>query len=451
MELKRKVYDKLLNWKKNSNGSTAILVEGARRIGKSTIVKKFAEENYKSYILIDFSNVSNTIKDNFDENLINLDKFFQTISLEYQTRLYKRESVIIFDEVQLFPKARQAIKHLVFDGRYDFIETGSLISLKENVENILIPSEEEKLKMYPLDFEEFLWATDNEMLSEYIEDCFINETPLKDAFHKRALYAFNEYILVGGMPQSVVAYCSNNKDFFEADKQKRMILNLYKDDIKKSSAKYESKVSVLFDNIPGFLSKHEKKISLRSIDKGSSYSKYDEALFWLNDSMIANLCYKCTDPSVGLSLNKDNSSVKCYMGDTGLLVSMILKNNKKEAMELYKKIMNNKVSFNFGMLYENIIAQTFASKGMDLYFYTSYNKESKKNDIEIDFLAVHNQKVVSIEVKSSKNYTTSSYVRFKNKFGKRIGDSYIIHPKAYSKDGNSYKIPAYMAHCLFKG
>ncbi len=279
MELKRKAYDKLCKWKNRSNGSTAILVEGARRIGKSTIVRKFAEENYKSYILIDFSNVSKSIKNNFEENLINLDKFFQILSLEYQTILYKRESVIIFDEVQLFPKARQAIKHLVKDGRYDFIETGSLISLKENVENILIPSEEEKLKMYPLDFEEFLWASNNETLSEYIKECYTNKVSLMDAFHKRALYAFNEYTLVGGMPQSVVAYVSNGKDFFEADKQKNLILNLYRDDIKKSSVKYGSKVSILFDNIPGFLSKHEKKISLNSIDEGGSYSKYKEVLF----------------------------------------------------------------------------------------------------------------------------------------------------------------------------
>ena len=449
MELKRKAYDKLLEWKNKSNGSTAILVEGARRIGKSTTVKKFAEENYKSHILIDFSNVSNMLINNFNENLIDLDKFFQLLSLEYQTKLYKRKSAIIFDEVQLFPKARQAIKHLVADGRYDFIETGSLISLKENVENILIPSEEEKLKMFPLDFEEFLWATDNEMLSEYIKECYKNKTTLVDTFHKKALYAFNEYILVGGMPQSVVAYISNNKDFFKADEQKKAILNLYKNDIKKSAAKYESKVSVLFDNIPGFLSKHEKKISLNKIDENGTYSKYDEALFWLNDSMICNLCYKCTDPSVGLSLNRDNSSVKCYMGDTGLLVSMILKNNDKEAMELYKKIMKNKVSFNSGMLYENIIAQTFSSKGIDLYFYTRYNKKRKINDIEIDFLVIKNGKVIPIEVKSSKNYTTSSYDKFKAIYKKAVGESYIIHPKALNIEGNNYKIPAYMAYCLF--
>lgn len=258
MELKRKAYNQLIEWKKKSDGKTAILVEGARRIGKSTLVEKFAKENYKSYILIDFSRASNKIKSNFDDNLDHLDIFFQNIILEYSTRLYKRESVIIFDEVQLFPKARQAIKALVKDGRYDYIETGSLISLKDNVQNILIPSEEEKIKMYPLDFEEFLWASKNEILSEYIRECFQSKIALQDTFHKRAMYAFNEYILVGGMPQSVVAYIENNKDFFMADREKNLILNLYRDDIKKSSSRFESKVSVLFDNIPGFLSKHEK-------------------------------------------------------------------------------------------------------------------------------------------------------------------------------------------------
>lgn len=451
MELKRKAYNQLIEWKKKSDGKTAILVEGARRIGKSTLVEKFAKENYKSYILIDFSRASNKIKSNFDDNLDHLDIFFQNIILEYSTRLYKRESVIIFDEVQLFPKARQAIKALVKDGRYDYIETGSLISLKDNVQNILIPSEEEKIKMYPLDFEEFLWASKNEILSEYIRECFQSKIALQDTFHKRAMYAFNEYILVGGMPQSVVAYIENNKDFFMADREKNLILNLYRDDIKKSSSRFESKVSVLFDNIPGFLSKHEKKISLHSVDANSTYSKYDEALFWLQDSMICNLCYKCNNPSVGFSLNRDNTSVKCYMGDTGLLTSIIISENKITDIELYKKIMNGKVAFNKGMLYENVIAQSLACKNINLYFYSHYNSENKRNDMEIDFLVLDdNSKVIPIEVKSSKNYTTTSYNLFKNKFKKRIGDSYIIHPKAFNKDENGYKIPAYMAFCLFE-
>ena len=450
MELKRKVYYKLLDWKKNSNGSSAILVEGARRIGKSTTVEKFAKENYKSYILIDFSNASNKIKDNFENNLIDLDVFFQVLSIEYQKKLYKRNSVIIFDEVQFYPKARQAIKHLVKDGRYDYIETGSLISIKENVEDILIPSEEDKLKMYPLDFEEFLWATGNELLSDYIKDCFDKKKPLIDAFHKKASYAFNEYVLVGGMPQSLIAYVKNSKDFFKAHESKLKILSLYKDDIKKSNHKYQSKVSVIFDNIPAYLSSGSKQISLRNIKDGQVYSSYSESLYWLEDSMICNLCYKCTDPNVGLSLYKDTSSIKCYMGDTGLLVSMVLSNNQIEPMVLYKQIMNGKLAFNKGMLFENVVAQILAAKNIDLYFYTQYSQEKKRNDIEIDFMVADKaNKLIPIEVKSSKNYTTISYNKFKEKFNKRIGESYIIHPKAFSKDEIGYKIPAYMAYCLF--
>ncbi len=450
MELKRKAYAELLEWKEKSNGKSAILVEGARRIGKSTTVKKFAEENYKSYILIDFSKVSSKIKDNFENNLIDLDSFFQIISIEYKTRLYKRNSVIIFDEVQFYPRARQAIKHLVSDGRYDYIETGSLISIKENVEDILIPSEEDKLKMYPLDFEEFLWATDNELLSDYIKDCFDKKVPLMDAFHKKANYAFDEYILVGGMPQSVIAYVENSKDFFASHEAKMKIINLYKDDIKKSASKYQSKVSSIFNNIPGYLSSGSKQISLNAIDKKQMYSNYYESLFWLEDSMICNLCYKCSDPSVSLSLYKDTSSIKCYMGDTGLLVSMVLSSNKINSMDLYKQIMNGKLSFNKGMLFENVIAQTLACKNIDLYFYTQYNADKKRNDIEIDFLVVGElNKLISIEVKSSKNYTNISYDKFKAKYKKRIGESYIIHPKSFNKDEIGYKIPAYMAYCLF--
>ncbi len=358
--------------------------------------------------------------------------------------------MIIFDEVQFYPKARQAIKHLVKDGRYDYIETGSLISIKESVEDILILSQEDKLKMYPLDFEEFLWATGNELLSDYIKDCFDKKIPLMDAFYKKASYAFNEYILVGGMSQSVIAYVKNSKDFFKAHESKLKILCLYKDDIKKSNHKYQSKVSVIFDNIPGYLSSGSKQISLRNIKDGQVYSAYSEPLYWLEDSMICNLCYKCTDPNVGLSLYKDTSSIKCYMADTGLLVSMVLSNNQIEPMLLYKQIMNGKLASNKGMLFENVIAQTLAAKNIDLYFYTQYSEEKKRNDIEIDFMVTDKaNKLIPVEVKSSKNYTTISYNKFKEKFNKRIGESYIIHQKAFSKDETGYKIPAYMAYYLF--
>lgn len=452
MELKRKVYDKLLEWKNQSNGKTSLLVEGARRIGKSTIVKKFGEEQYDSYVLIDFSKASKTIKDNFD-NLDNLDKFYQTIMLEYNVRLYIRKSLIIFDEIQKFPKAREALKHLVLDGRYDFVETGSLISIKENVSDIIIPSEEEKIKMYPLDFEEFLWASNEHILLDYIKECYKNNVQLDDSYHKKASSLFREYMLVGGMPQSVVAYFENNKDFYESDKAKRLILSMYEDDIKKAAKKYKYKVAAIFENIPGYLSTHEKKIVLSEIGVNKTFNMYSESLFWLEDSMICNLCYKCNDPNVGFALNRNESEVKCYMGDTGLLVSLAFSENEISNNQLYKNIMNGKLSLNEGMLYENLIAQTLVANGKKLYFYNHYSKEKHRNDIEIDFLISNesktNIKVYPIEVKSSKNYSNSSYDKFKLKFGKKIGESYIVHPKGYQKYENGIKIPSYMFFCLF--
>lgn len=448
MKLKRKIYEKLLEWKEKYSYNYALLIEGARRIGKSTIVERFAEENYKSYIIIDFAIASKHIKDNFKDNLNKLDLFFQNISLEYNKKLYPGESLIVFDEVQKFPKAREAIKYLVKDGRFSYIETGSLISIKDNVDDIVIPSEEMKIKMYPLDFEEFMWAADENILLEYIKDCAKNRTRLLDKFHLDAMRLFNEYILVGGMPQSVIAYFENNRDFDCADKAKREILNLYKDDINKSSKKYNSKVSALFDNLPGYLSKHDKKIVLSEISTGATFSKYDEPLFWLDDSMICNVCYKCNDPNVGFSLNKDDSSVKCYMGDTGLLVSHTFSENEIASNELYKQIINNKLSINKGMFYENVIAQMIVSTGKKLYYYSHYSLEKHRNDIEIDFLISNdsktNIKVFPIEVKSSKNYTTTSYNLFKERFGKRIGESFIIHPKQLVKDENGLRIPPYM-------
>ena len=378
----------------------------------------------------------------------NLDIFFQNLSLEYNKQLFRNDSLIIFDEVQKFPKAREAIKYLVKDGRYSYIETGSLISIKENVNDIVIPSEEHKIKMYPLDFEEFMWAAGEDVLLEYIKKCVQNKKPLDDKYHQKAMRLFKEYILVGGMPQSVVAYFENGRDFYASDFAKREILSLYKDDIRKAAKKYSSKVSALFDHIPGYLSTHEKKIVLSNIDEESEFNKYDEPLFWLNDSMICNLCYKCTDPNVGFSLNKDDSSVKCYMGDTGLLVSHAFSENEIASKELYKCIMKDKLSLNEGMLYENAISQIIVSTGRRLYFYSHYSIEKHRNDIEIDFMISNdsktNIKVYPIEVKSSKNYTTISYDLFKERFGKRIAESYVVHPKQFSLDEKGMKIPPYM-------
>ncbi len=452
MEIKRKIYSRLLDWKEKSNGSKALLIEGARRIGKSTIAEEFGKNEYKSYVLIDFNNVSKNIKAAFD-NLNNLDLFFQIINLETGVRLYKRDTLIIFDEIQKFPKAREAIKYLVADGRYDFIETGSLISIKENVEDITIPSEEKKIKMYPLDFEEFLIYMGEDVLLDYINECFRNKTPLIDSMHKKAMYLFKEYMLVGGMPKVLKAYKNNNKDFYLADEEKRYILELYRDDIKKTSKKYNSKVSAIFDNIPSFLSTHEKKVNLNSVDSKSTYDRYYEPLFWLNDSMIANLCYKCTDPNVEFGLNKDDSAVKCYMGDTGLLISLAFNENEIIKSSLYRQIMNDKLSINKGMLYENVIAQMIASMDKKLYFYTKYNQEKHRNDVEIDFLLSNdsptNMKIMPIEIKSSKNYTTISLNKFEEIYKKRIDSSYIIHPKQFViKDGNIC-IPPYMMYAAF--
>ncbi len=452
MEIKRKIYDSLLSWKANSQGQKAILVEGARRVGKSTIVEKFAKENYRSYILIDFNKATKHIKDNFD-NLNQLDIFYQNLSLEYNVRLFPRESLIIFDEIQKFPKAREAIKYLVADGKFDYIETGSLISIHENVKDITIPSEERKLKMYPIDFEEFMEAMGENLLLEYIIYCYKKQIPLEEKLHLKAMRLFREYILVGGMPQSVVAYIENGRDFFASDIEKRDILNLYRDDIKKVSKRYSSKVSALFENIPSYLSTHEKKVVLSQIDEGARYSQYDDPLFWLDDSMICNLCYKCNDPNVGFALNKNDASVKCYMGDTGLLVSLAFNDNEIASQQLYKSVMNGKIALNQGMLFENIIAQMITAKGKKLYFYTRYNEEKHRNDIEIDFLISNESKtsfkIFPIEVKSAKNYTTTSLSRFNEIYSKRIDQSYIIHPKNYIKEKNVIKIPPYMFFCLF--
>lgn len=448
MEIKRKIYDQLLEWKNQTNGTKAILIEGARRIGKSTVAEEFGKSEYKSYILIDFNRTNKKVRSLFDD-LTNLDVFFQSLSLEYNIRLYRRESLIIFDEIQKFPKAREAIKYLVADGRFDYLETGSLISIKENVEGITIPSEERKLKMYPLDFEEFASYLGEDLLLEYIADCFRKQVPLDRTVHTKAMRLFKEYILVGGMPQAVLAYKKGDRDFAAADVEKRDILDLYRDDIRKAARKYNSKVSAIFENIPAYLSTHEKKVVLNSIDKGATFDKYDEPLFWLDDSMICNLCYKCNDPNVGFALNKNDAFVKCYLGDTGLLVSLAFSENELAENNLYKQIMDGNLSINQGMLYENAIAQMIATKGKKLFFYSKYNEEKHRNDIEIDFLLSNESKtkfrIIPIEVKSSRNYSTSSLDGFNALYRKRISKSVIIHPKNYVITERAVKIPPYMA------
>lgn len=452
MVFKRKIYSKLLDWKKNASGEKALMIEGARRIGKSTIVEEFAKNEYKSYILIDFNDVSNIVTDAFNKYLNDLDTFFMILSTEYNKTLYPKESIIIFDEVQKFPKARQSIKKLVKDGRYDYIETGSLISIKENVKDITIPSEERKLKMYPMDFEEFCWALDEQKMIEYIKKCFNDLKPLEDDFHHKAMLLFKQYMLVGGMPMSVSKYLESGRNFAAADAEKRDILTLYKDDISKIDVKYRSRVSAIFEQIPSFLSQHEKRVRLSNIEKKSTYPMYEDTFYWLGDSMIANECFKCNDPNVGLSLNEDRTMVKCYMGDTGLLISHAFSENEISDGELYKQILHDNLSINEGMIFENAIAQCLVSNGYSLFFYTHYNEEKRRNDIEIDFIISNGSKIkpkiFPIEVKSSKRYTTKSLEKFIEIYHRRIGKAYVIHPKNLIVKNNVICIPSYMTFCL---
>lgn len=452
MLLKRKIYDKFLMWKKDANGKKALLVEGARRIGKSTVVEEFAKNEYKSFILIDFAKAGADVKEYFHQHLNDLDTFYMLLSVHFGIKLYERESIIIFDEVQMFPKAREAIKYLVADGRYDFIETGSLISIKENVKDIIIPSEERHIKMYPLDFEEFCWAMDEEPLVSYIKCCFDKKEPLERSLHNKAMLLFKQYMLVGGMPMSLVAFLEGKRDFGKADEEKRDVLELYRNDIMKSRSPYRSKVLAIFDQIPGLLSRHEKRVVFNRVVEGSSAEQYEDTFFWLSDSMVANECRRANDPNVGLSLTESDTYIKCYMGDTGLLVSHAFDENELLEDEVYKQILDGKLGLNEGMLYENVIAQMLTANGHRLFFYTHYSEEKKRNDIEIDFIISNNSKtkykMYPIEVKSGTRYTTASLLKFKEKYKGRIGCCYIIHPRNLIVKDDIICIPPYMTICL---
>ncbi|MCD8200521.1 MAG: AAA family ATPase [Clostridia bacterium] len=452
MIFRRKMYDTLLKWKKEEKGASAILVKGARRVGKSTVVEEFAKNEYKSYILIDFVESGDEVNSLFKKYLRDLDTLFMFLSSIYHVPLYKRESVIIFDEVQNFPRARECIKYLVADGRYDYIETGSLISIRENVRGISVPSEEYSVYMYPMDFEEFCEALGEERMTEYIRDCFDKEKPLDSRLHDSAMLLFREYLLVGGMPQAVSTFLDGGKNLALADRQKRRILNLYRDDIMKIGSAYKLKVASIFDKIPATLSKHEKRVVFSEIGKGLSADDCDEPIFWLSDSMICNVCYNCNDPESGLARNEESSFIKCYMGDTGLLVSLAFGEKELEKNDIYAQILHGSLSVNQGMLYENVIAQMLTASGFPLFFYNHYSEEKHRNDIEIDFLIPEtgtlNRKISPIEVKSTKRYSTKSLDTFAEKFGKRIVRNIVIHPGVLKKDGDRLYIPPYMTFCL---
>ena len=445
--LKRKIYNKLVEWKNISKGSSAILIDGARRVGKSFIAKEFAKNEYKSYIIIDFGNISKDVLDLFLYDSYNLDLFFNKLSAFYSIQLFDRESIIIFDEVQQFPKARQLVKYLVEDGRYDYLETGSLIRLKKNVEDIIIPSEEEHIEMYTLDFEEFLWALGDEVTFPYIKTCFENKTPIGQALHRKIMNQFRQYVLVGGMPQSVNEYLKAY-NFEASDIAKRRILQLYRDDVSKFAKGYENKVFALFDGIPAQLSKKEKKYTLSSISKSARYRTYEDSFIWLHEAMIVNNCFNATDPNIGLALSADDTTQKCYMADTGLLVTHTFMDVPFTENELYKAILFDKLNINEGMIMENVVAQMLRSKGHKLYFYSRTDKINRENHMEIDFIITEGKKISPIEVKSNNYNSHSSLDKFKNKFSSKIGNSYILYSKdVMIKDGIIH-LPFYMAMFL---
>lgn len=450
--MKRKIYDKLINWKKNDSKRTALLIEGARRVGKSYIAEEFAKSEYKSHLIIDFNRAGNDLKDIFERYLDDLDTFFTYLSAYYGIRLYERESLIIFDEVQMFPKARSAIKYLVADGRYDYLETGSLMSIKANVGDIVIPSEERHIKMYPLDFEEFLWATKNDGLMPIISKCFSEKKPLGQTMHRKVMDIFRQYLIVGGMPQAVNEYI-DTKDFERVDQVKRDILTLYRADITKYAKSYERKVESIFDEIPSQLQKHEKKFNLASISKEARFREYEDAMFWLSDAMIANICYNSTAPNVGLKLNMDRMTLKCYMSDTGLLISHAFDENSIVSEALYKKLLFGTLEINEGMITENIVAQMLRTAGHDLYFYSNSNREDVSERMEIDFL-VAKSKVTSrhnvspIEVKSGKKYALTSMRKFIKKFGEQLHTPYVLHSSDLRESEGIVYLPLYMAGLL---
>ena len=451
-DLKRKIYDQMLDWKQQETGKSALLLQGARRVGKSYIAEAFARNEYSSHILIDFNRTTQEVRDMFIHDIDNLDLFFLKLSTYYNVKLKPRDSLIIFDEVQLFPRARSVIKYLVQDGRYDYLEMGSLLSIKENVKDILIPSEEEQLNLYPMDFEEFLWATGNETMMQIIRECFNRLEPLGDALHRKAMDAFRQYLIVGGMPQAIETYVKSG-DFEKTDTVKRRILNLYRDDIQKHARGYSLKAKAVFDELPSQLKNQNRHFKLSALKEGARYSEYREPLFWLSDAMIVNCCYNATEPVFGLRLNQDRTILKCYMADTGLLVSHAFDEKGIVQEEVYKKLLLDKLEVNMGMVMENVVAQMLTASGHKLYFYTNADREHKENRMEIDFLIAKNKitnrhNISPIEVKSSKGYALSSLKKFMIKFNEQLHVPYVLHTGDVKEENGIVYLPLYMAMLL---
>lgn len=450
--MKRKIYNRLKEWKLYRARKEAVLIDGARRVGKSYIAEEFARNEYRSYILVNFGNMTKDLRDIFDNYLTDLDSFFTRLSLWSGVKLYEQDSLIIFDEVQLYPKAREAIKWLVADNRYDYLETGSLVSIHKNTKGIVIPSEECHIDMHPMDFEEFLWALGEDFIMSFVKDCFESKQSLGAALHRKLMDYLRLYMIVGGMPQAVNEYVET-KDFDNVDHIKRNILNLYRNDIYNYSANDASKVVRVFDSIPGQLQRHEKRFRIGELQKGARTRDYQNAFFWLEEARVVNTCYAATEPSIGLKLNRDDAKYKLYFADTGLLISHSFDESEILTNKLYVKLMLDKIEVNKGMLVENLVAQMFRSEGKKLYYYTQSNRENSDENIEIDFLirkpiVTTRHNICPIEVKSSSNYKTSSLIKFRNKFNQYLHTCYVLHSGDLKEENGILYLPLYMAPLL---
>lgn len=434
----------MLRWKNVDKGATALLIEGARRVGKSTLVKDFAQNEYESYILLDFSKVSKEIKALF-EDISDLNYFFLRLQVLCNVQLKERKSVIVFDEVQLLPLARQAIKHLVADGRYDYIETGSLISIKRHVEHIVIPSEERRVRLYPLDYEEFRWALGDTATIPLLKIAYSDRKQLGDVVNRKLMRDFRLYMLVGGMPQAVSRFIESN-DMVAVDRVKRDIIQLYEDDFRKIDP--SGRISMLFDAIPGELGKNTSRYQVSGvIGRGTSDEVVARFMAELEASMTVNMVYHANDPGAGMSLNKDIARYKMYLADTGLFVTLAFKDKDFTENIIYRKLLSDKLDANLGHVYENIVAQMLKAAGHELYYYT-FPTESGKHNYEIDFLISDKDKISPIEVKSSGYKTHTSLDVFCRKFSKRIRNKYLIYTKDLHKDRDVLYLPAYMTMLL---
>ena len=450
--MRRKIYDQLLDWKENRSHKEALLIDGARRVGKSWIVEEFARREYESYILIDFSQASKTILDLFQTYRGKWDDFFLHLQLEAGVKLKAGRSLIVFDEIQKFPQAREAIKYLVQDGRYSYIETGSLMSINENVKDINIPSEEHRINLFPMDFEEFLWALGDDMMMDYVRDCFGKRQPLGQSLHRKMMDYLRLYMIVGGMPQAVAEWVES-RDLDRVDSAKRNILSLYRNDIRKYAHGLEAKVTKIFDTIPSQLQRHEKKFKLSALGKGTRGRNVETAFFWLDESRVVNPCFSATEPTVGLEMKLDESSRKLYMADTGLLISLAFSEAAIKADELYRKLMHDKLDVNKGMLVENLVAQMLRAAGHKLYFFSSYSKTDARERMEVDFLipkltigSRHN--IHPIEVKSSTRYTLTSLSRFVEKYRNAVAEPIVLHTGDVKVEDGVIYLPLYMGGLL---